>query len=241
MPDSMGDRMKDYENRTRYFLPRRCYTLIRIDGKAFHTYTKNLDRPFDDGLRTDMQETMKALCESIQGCKLGYTQSDEITLLLTDFDDIATDAWFDGNLQKMVSVSASMASAYFNLNRAKRYGAKFTPAIFDSRAWTVADPWEAYNAFLWRQQDCTRNAVQMVARSLASHKECQNKNSEALNELIFQRGKNFNDYPIDCRRGAYSYRTEGGWVIDKEPPILSQDKNYFFLKVPILQAPTFQE
>jgi tRNA(His) 5'-end guanylyltransferase len=231
MKDSMGDRMKDIENRTRYFLPRRCYTLIRIDGKAFHTYTRGLERPFDDGLRSDMQETTRLLCANIQGAKIGYTQSDEISILLTDFDDITTDAWFDGNLQKIVSVSASMASAYFNNLRGKRQEQKDV-AVFDSRAWTTADPWEAYNTFWWRQKDCTKNAVQMVARSLASHKECANKNFSELNELIFQKGKNFNDYPTDCKRGAFIYKGDEGWVVDKESPILSQDKTYFFDKVP---------
>jgi len=178
-----------------------------------------------------MQETTRLLCSNIQGAKLGYTQSDEISLLLTDFDDIATDAWFDGNLQKIVSVSASMASAFFNCLRVKR-GVQKDVAIFDSRAWTTADPWEAYNTFWWRQKDCTKNAVQMVARSLASHKECANKNISELNELIFQKGKNFNDYPNDCKRGAFIYKDETGWVIDKNPPILSQDKRYFFDKVP---------
>jgi len=236
MTDCMGDRMKDYENRTRYFLPRRCYTLIRIDGKAFHTYTRHLDKPFDDGLRTDMQETTKRLCKSIQGCKMGYTQADEITLLLTDFDEMTTDAWFDGNLQKIASVTSSMASAYFNSCRVKRCGIDVEPAIFDSRVWTVADPWEAFNTFLWRQIDCTKNSIQMVARSLASHKECQNKNFDQLNELIFQHGKNFNDYPTDCKRGAFVYRKDDGWFIDKEPPILSQDKSFFFLRVPVMEV-----
>jgi tRNA(His) 5'-end guanylyltransferase len=240
MQDAMGDRMKDIESRTRYFLPRRCYTLLRIDGKSFHTYTRGLDRPFDDGLRSDMQETTRLLCVNIQGAKLGYTQSDEISLLLTDFDDIATDAWFDGNLQKIVSVSASMASAYFNKLRANRNVQKDV-AVFDSRAWTTADPWEAYNTFLWRQKDCTKNAVQMVARSLASHKECTNKNFSELNELIFQKGGNFNNYPTDCKRGAFTYKTEDGWVIDKEPPILSQDKKYFFCKVPAIPQAVIED
>lgn len=237
MKDEMGDRMKDLEHRTRYMLPRRCYTLIRIDGKAFHSYTRGMDRPFDRGLREDMQETTRLLCKGIAGCKLGYTQSDEISLVLTDFDCVGTQAWFDGNLQKIVSVSSSMATAHFNMLRAKRGEDKRGPAMFDSRAWTTADPWEVYNTFWWRQKDATRNAIQMVARSLAPHKECANKNFSQLNELIYQKGKNFNDYPTDCKRGAFVIKTEQGWEVDKESPLLSQDRWYLFSRVPMIPAP----
>jgi tRNA(His) 5'-end guanylyltransferase len=233
MKDSMGNRMKDYEGRTRFFLPRRCYTLIRLDGKTFHTYTKGLDRPFDEGLKSDMQETTKLLCKNIQGAKVGYTQSDEITILLTDFDNINTSAWFDGNLQKIVSVSASMTTSYFNFLRYKRTNTNKI-AFFDSRAWTLSDPWEVYNTFLWRQKDCTKNSIQMAARSLYSPKELMNKNYNELNEMIFQKGKNFNDYDTDSKRGTFVYKKENDWFIDKEMPILSQDKIYFFDKIPMI-------
>ena len=119
--DSLGTRMKEnYENRTRYLLPRRTNIIIRIDGKAFHSYTKGLDRPIDQGLTDDMNETTKYLCENIQGAKFGYVQSDEISILITDYEDITTDGWFDNNLQKMCSISASMATAKFNELRLKR-------------------------------------------------------------------------------------------------------------------------
>lgn len=231
--DALGDRMKDLEGRCRYMLPRRCYTLIRLDGKAFHTYTRGLDRPFDEPLRRAMQETTKKLCAGIQGCKIGYTQSDEITLLLTDFDSVDTCAWFDGNLQKIVSVAASIATETFNKIR---WSQGFTSgiALFDARVWTTSDPWEAYNAFYWRQKDATKNSVQMVARSLASHKECNGLNFSGLNDLIHAKGKNFNDYPTDCKRGAFVHKESGSWECDLESPILSQDRDYFFRKVPLI-------
>ena len=147
---------------------------------------------------------MLYLCENIQGCKIGYTQSDEISLLLTDFDETLTEAWFDGNIQKIVSVSASLAGVIFNRYRYERGVPLFDPcAVFDARVWTTSDPWEVYNTFLWRQQDCTKNAIQMVARTVASHKELLHKNSNELQELIHQKGLNFNDYPIDCKRGTF--------------------------------------
>lgn len=112
--DSLGDRMKGYENISRNYLTRRVPVIIRIDGKAFHTFTRGMKKPFDRILMSTMQSTMKYLCENIQGCVFGYTQSDEITLVLTDYEKITTDAWFGYNIQKMSSIAASMASVAFN-------------------------------------------------------------------------------------------------------------------------------
>ena len=113
--DSLGDRMKRfYENITKYFLPRRTYTIIRIDGKAFHSLTQNFDKPFDYTFINQMDETAKYLCKNIQGAKFAFVQSDEISILMTDFDKINTSAWFDGNVQKIASISASMATSKFN-------------------------------------------------------------------------------------------------------------------------------
>lgn len=231
--DSLGDRMKDYESRFRYKLPRRAYTMIRLDGKAFHNYTKHLDKPFDLDFVSDMVETTKYLCENIQGCKFGYVQSDEISLLLTDFDDTLTCAWFDGNIQKICSVSASMATAVFNRRRPER-----DLANFDSRVWSLSDPWEVYNTFLWRQQDATRNSIQMVARAFASHKECENKDQNELQELIFQKGQNYNDYDVHLKRGTFIFKDVRDWIVDFEMPILSKDRDYFFSKLPIIKGNT---
>ena len=115
MKDELGDRMKKaYENRTRFYLPRRAYSILRLDGRSFHTFCKGLKKPFDAGLIADMDATACYLCKNIQGAKFAFVQSDEISILLTDFNEIGTDAWFDGNIQKMVSVAASMATAKFN-------------------------------------------------------------------------------------------------------------------------------
>ena len=113
--DDLGTRMKEYyENVYRFGLTRRTPVAIRIDGKAFHTFTRGFQKSFDDVLVKSMQRTMKYLCENIQGCKLGYTQSDEITLILTDYDTLTTNAWFGYELQKMCSIAASMATMAFN-------------------------------------------------------------------------------------------------------------------------------
>ena len=113
--DKLGDRMKEfYENRSKTFLTRRTPVIIRIDGCHFHSFTKGLRKPYDKVFIKAMQRTTQALCEKIQGCKVGYVESDEISLLLTDYDNLQTDAWFDYSVQKVCSVSSSMASMYFN-------------------------------------------------------------------------------------------------------------------------------
>lgn len=218
MKDALGDRMKDfYEDRTRIKLPRRTYTIIRIDGKAFHTYTKGMQRPFDDGLIEDMDETTAYLCKNIQGVKFGYVQSDEISLLLTDFDDLTTDMWFDGNLQKMASIAASMATAKFNQLRMIRGTNKFYEqkilteesiekfklAMFDARVFQIPSSVEVENYFIWRQQDATRNSISSVAQSMYSPKELHGVKTDQMQEMIFQKGTNWNDYSPRKKRGGF--------------------------------------
>lgn len=152
--DSLGDRMKGYEHTYRQTLPKRLPVVIRLDGKAFHTYTKGMQRPFDERLSNVMWETTKYLCESIQGCKIGYTQSDEISLLLTNYEKVTTDSWFDNSLQKMASVAASMATAKFNEEIKKVFPEKGL-ALFDARVFVVPHD-EVNNCFYWRQQDASK-------------------------------------------------------------------------------------
>jgi len=112
--DKLDDRMKEYERVTRHHLTKRTPVIIRIDGKAFHTFTKGFEKPFDEVMVNTMQDTMKYLCENIENCVLGYTQSDEITLVLCDYKTLTSQSWFNNNLQKLCSVSASMATMAFN-------------------------------------------------------------------------------------------------------------------------------
>jgi tRNA(His) 5'-end guanylyltransferase len=214
MNDELGNRIKEqYENRTRYFLPRRTFTILRLDGKAFHTYTKGLKKPFDGGLSEDIDNAIIAMLPQIQGVVFAYTQSDEISLLLTDFATPQTDAWFDGNLQKICSVASSIMTAEFNRARmigwmkGQRYqmrnedgtfnpnrvtGAADVPiAYFDCRTFTVPDRTEVMNYFRWRQQDCIRNSVSMVAQSNFSHKELHGKSQSDMHEMLHQKGINW--------------------------------------------------
>ena len=248
--DSLGDRMKNHENRFRFYMPKKSYTMIRLDGKSFHSYTKGFKKPFDYDLMEDMQKTTLELCKNVPGCEIGYCQSDEITLVLVDFKNRDSEAWFDGNLQKMVSISSSIATSYFNQFRMKRANSfEIKLAQFDSRIWSLSDPWEVYNAFLWRQQDATKNSIQMVAQSLLSHKECQNKHGGQLQELIFQKGQNWNDYPTVAKRGTFFYKVSenvgdtirSSWKTDIESPILTTDPNWFFEKLSLIEQPQIKE
>lgn len=259
MIDELGNRMKEfYENRTKQFLPRRTHTIIRIDGKAFHTYTKGLKRPFDEGLIGDMNETAKFLCKEIQGARLGYVQSDEISILLTDFDKLTTSAWFDGNVQKITSVSSSLATAKFNELRLIRFFQTFhipedqpvdhldvwcekRKAFFDSRVFTIPSLTEVENYFIWRQQDATRNSIQSVAQSLYSHKELNNKSTNQLQEMIFQKGVNWNDYDDGLKRGRLIVKEDylkedsirSRWVVEN-PPIFSKDKTFLLERAKLI-------
>lgn len=225
MKDALGDRIKsNFEDRTRYYLPRRTYTILRLDGCHFHTYTKGLKRPFDYDLISDMDNATIAIMKQIQGAVFAYVQSDEISILLTDFATEGTNAWFDGNVQKITSVSASLITAEFNRLRmigwmkGQRYtmrdendnlspnrvtGATDLPiAYFDSRVFTIPDRTEVMNYFRWRNQDCARNSVSMVAQSLYSHHELDGKNTAEKQELIFiKSGINWANYSEADKNG----------------------------------------
>lgn len=203
MHDALGKRMKEnYEHRTRTFLPRRTYTMIRLDGKAFHTFTKGMERPFDKMFADTMDYTAQKLCENVQGAVFAYVQSDEISILLTDFKKNSTDAWFDGNIQKITSVSASIATAHFN-----SISGVDAVAYFDSRVWTVPDPTEVENTFIWRQQDAVRNSISMTAQSLYSHKELEGKGVNVMQDMCIEKGVNWNDKPARFKRGGLIVKT----------------------------------
>lgn len=257
--DSLGDRMKShYENIPKTRLTRREPVIIRIDGKAFHTFTRGFQRPFDNILIESMQETMKYLCENIQGCKLGYCQSDEISLLITDYETINTAAWFDYQVQKMCSIAASMATLVFNRVFGKLvsehlswhdynnyevalHKAKTTGAMFDARCFSIPKE-EVCNYFLWRQNDCVRNSIQMVGQANFSHKELQNKSCDKIQDmLMLEKNINWNDFDTVKKRGSCCTKTGKhtvvdmktgeqkerlAWEIDTEIPIFTQDRNY---------------
>lgn len=223
MNDSLGDRMKNqYENRTRYMLPRRTWTILRADGKAFHSLTRRCQKPEDPAVVEAMDTAARDLCELAQGACFAYVQSDEISVVLQDMADIRTEAWFDGNLQKIVSVAASIVTAGFNVAWRQP-----TTALFDCRAFTIPDPIEVENYFIWRQQDATRNSVQSLTRAHFSHKDVDGKNTSEMHELLRTKGINWNDIPTAQKRGrAVVYSAGSGWDVDREIPIFTADRDY---------------
>lgn len=218
--DDLGVRMKTfYEQIPKTKLMRRCPVAIRIDGKAFHTFTRGFQKPFDEVLIKSMQETMKYLCENIQGCVLGYTQSDEITLILVDYKKLTSSAWFDYEVQKICSIAASMATMAFNkffANNVKEWACRNTDlklcgtylratdkgAMFDARCFNIPKE-EVTNLIYWRQLDASRNSIQMVGQANFSHKELQNKSCNEIQDMLMtKKGINWNDLPIYQKRGS---------------------------------------
>lgn len=230
--DDLGNRMKTfYEQIPKIKLMRRCPVICRLDGRSFHTFTRGFKRPFDDVLIKTMQDTTKYLCENIQGCVFGYTQSDEISLVLIDYQRFETSAWFDYEIQKMCSIAASMATMVFNrifneLVREYRFnnGENFDlstkegeesyyllqayqnaidkGAMFDARVFNVPRE-EVTNCIYWRQLDASRNSIQMVGQANFSHKELQNKSCNDIQDMLMaQKGINWNDYPTYQKRGS---------------------------------------
>lgn len=237
----LAARMKDfYENPAKTQLLRRMPVAIRLDGKAFHTFTRDFQKPFDPVLMDTMQRTMKYLCENIQGCVFGYTQSDEITLILTDYQKLTSEAWFNYEVQKMASISASMATMAFNKYFSEniiKYNSTYDPlveenkrlieryvnaaekgAIFDARCFNIPKE-EVTNLIYWRQLDATRNSIQMVGQAHFSHAELKDKTCSDIQDMLMtQYGINWNVFTIPCKRGTACIKIEEKETI-KEPNV----------------------
>ena len=228
----LAERMKGYEKRNRYYLQRRMPVILRLDMRAGHSFTKGFKRPFDEVFIKSMQETAKYLCENIQNCKLSYQQSDEITLLLVDYDKLNTDCFFDYRVDKLCSIVASMATMAFNRffkKNVKNYYKSFTDyipspldlnvgsayetaiekgAMFDARCFNIPKE-EVTNNFYWRQLDASRNSIQMVGQANFSHKELQNKSCNDIQDMLMtQKGINWNDLPTYQKRGSCCVRNK---------------------------------
>lgn len=246
---ALDKRMKEfYEFIPKTSLMRRCPVAIRIDGKAFHTFTKKFEKPFDLILMEAMQETMKYLCQNVQGCVLGYTQSDEITLILIDYQNLESSAWFDYEVQKISSVSASMATMKFNqifASLVNKYESVTDPeqlevykkaietgALFDARCFNIPKD-EVCNLIYWRQQDASRNSIQQIARYYYTPKQLEGKKNTMIQDMLYKDFKiNWNDYPVPQKRGTACIKDENGkWFIDTSMPILRADDREYVNKL----------
>lgn len=233
--DELGKRMKEfYETVPKTRLMRRCPVVVRLDMRAGHTFCRGFERPFDEVFIKSMQETAKYMCENVQGCVLSYQQSDEISLILVDYKKLNSSAFFDYEVQKVCSTTASMATMAFNKtfgsiyskmyidtdstvekqNLYNKYVTKCFEAIFDSRCFNIPKE-EVTNYVYWRQLDASRNSVQMVGQANFSHKELQNKSCNDIQDMLMtQKGINWNDLPTDQKRGSCCIKES--YYLDKD-------------------------
>lgn len=253
--DAMGDRFKEYEAVSNIKLTRRTPVILRLDMCHGHTFTRGFDKPFDTIFTYCMQQTMQYLCENIQNCVFGYTQSDEISLILVDYKELTTAAWFDNKVEKICSVAASLATLAFNrvfsdnydtyiksaemqndengaisqdtMHSLYKYGNAYrSGAVFDCRCFNLPKE-EVTNYFYWRQKDAIRNSVEATAQAHFSQKELNGKNQLELKEMLKEKGVNWTELPLWEQRGSACYRDSMGWGIDQRIPIFKDaDREY---------------
>jgi tRNA(His) 5'-end guanylyltransferase len=264
MKNDLSKRMKEYEQCYNVKIPKRTYTIIRLDGVGFSKYTGRFEKPFDDMLSNVMDAATVDLCKFMTP-KFAYTQSDEISLLFTDIENIESELIFDGKVQKLCSISASKVTQAFNKKMLQALTLKMDKdemmgriisgdlpeidAVFDARVFIIPDFREVSNYFIWRQQDCTRNSVSMAAHALLGHSATMNKSSDEKQEMIFkEKGVNWNDYKPKYKRGSvikkHTFEIEGAngepttrnkWIVDGNTPIFTQDKQYLYDLIPTIE------
>lgn len=267
----LSTRMKEYESAYKYKLTPRSYVIIRLDGKGFSKYTSKLTKPFDIDFSNAMDETAKALCKEFN-CKFAYTQSDEISLLITDIGNLEAEMIHGGTIQKICSLTASVATAKFNEIRNMQFLMDLDKevltdsvendfvvdfpkqAFFDSRVFIVPNQMEVLNYMIFRQQDGTRNSISMAAHALMGHKATQNKSGSEKQDMMIEKGVNWNNYPVKFKRGVVIRKIEvevpitsgealntiepdattirKRWYVDLETPIFTQNKEYLLDLIP---------
>lgn len=226
--NSLSTRMKLYESIPKSSLNPRLPIIIRLDGVSFHTYTKGMNK-FNLDIKQAMIETTKKLCEKIPGCVYGYTQSDEISLLLVNYKTLDMSSWHNSEVEKIVSITASIATMTFNkyFSGIAQYSNK--EAYFDSRVFNLPKD-EVTNYFYWRQQDATRNSIQTLGQLYFTHNELNKKSNNEIQDMLFsQKNINWNELKPYFKRGLCLYKrptvinstlTRDKWYIDEDMPIL---------------------
>jgi len=223
MKDELGQRMKrDYEDALRLIVPRRTHVVVRIDGRGFHQFASALERPYCQPLADALDQAAIQLCSEMIGCLFAYGQSDEYSFVLSDMEPHDAALWFDGNVQKIVSVSASIFTGAFN----KAFGGE-KAAAFDSRLLVIAQRSEVEKYLLWRQLDASANSLNMLASAHFAHKELLGKSTAEKHELLHRKNVNWAKQATDFKRGRAVVREPGGgWRIDREIPIFNREPGY---------------
>jgi tRNA(His) guanylyltransferase len=243
---SLEDRMKGYENIWRTAMPKRLPVAVRVDGRAFHTFTRGMDKPYDEILAKSMEATLLALCKEIEGAVIGYWQSDEITIILRNDQTFETQAWFDNSVQKCASMAAAIATRAFNRAflelsepQAEKYAKqRKTLALFDARVFILPKE-EACNCLLWRQQDAIRNSIEGTAQANFPQKAINGLDCEALKaKLSKEKGIDWDTLPpvrkwgecalkedaeIDDGKGGKTIRKK--WSLDGGKTLFSKSQD----------------
>ena len=248
----LDERMKEYEKAAQHYLTKRTPVIIRVDGKAAHTYTKNVLKPYDNIFHQAMDNAMILVAKEIQGCYFAYNESDECSFVLQDYETLTTDAWFSYRTDKLCSIAASLMTLYFNKEFQKiidnyiwDYHHSLVPQsmeiqiaenkyqdvlkecnnkglVFDARCFNIPKD-EIVNYFFYRQLDAVRNSIQSCGQYYFFHKELHKKNTKDILEMLKQKGVSWETSPICVQRGTACYKTEEGWVLDKNMPMLKGD------------------
>ena len=226
MKDDLGDKIKtNFEDALRIQLPRRTHLVIRIDGRRFHTFTRNLERPYDRRLADALDRAAMALAAEMSGCRLGFGQSDEYSFLLTDFSTEHEKMWFDGNVQKIVSVASSIFTAHFTQ--------AFAAATFDARVMVIPRRADVEQYFIWRQLDATANSLNMLASAHYTHEELLGQSTAEKHDLLHAKGINWSHAETSFKRGrVIRPAIASGWEVDVEPPIFTRDRDYLLQLIP---------
>jgi tRNA(His) guanylyltransferase len=241
---NLGDRFKRYEAVNKTLLPLNSYVIVRIDGRCFKTYTKGFEKPFDQKIMDTMDHVTKQLCINMQNVVLGYVQSDEISILMYDGNNVESQPWFNNEVEKIVSISASIATASFNqymmLRKLYEMGGncdlldfeillKSKQAEFDSRVFVLPNVDEVVNYILWRYRDWVRNSINTVGQKYFSAKQLHKKSTDEVQEMLFQeKGINWNNYSVREKRGGLCYKTENGWQMIEMPHVVCNEENEFY-------------
>jgi tRNA(His) 5'-end guanylyltransferase len=224
MKNSIGDRMKRYEKVSSGKLTCRTPVIIRVDGRSFHNFPRKLEKPFDPIFIEVMQEVAKDLVELDGTCVAAYVQSDEISILLKDWSSLESQPFFQNKIQKLCSIFASKATSSFIKNW-MLLNDDLIDVQFDARCFNIPRE-DLVNYFIWRQQDWTRNSVQMLGHSKFSQKQMQGKNCDIIQDMLFKEfGINWNDIPTHLKRGTFVIK-DSGVKIDMDCPIITKDRNY---------------
>ena len=235
MKDHLGRRLKrDYEDALRLMLPRRTHVVVRIDGRAFHKFTEDLPRPYHRPLADALDQAALYLCREMIGCRMAFGQSDEYSFLLSDCGP-AEPMWFDGNLQKIVSVGASVFTAAF-----QRAFVSEKLAAFDARVLVIAQWPEVEQYFLWRQLDAEANSLNMLASAHYTHAALLGKSNAEKHEMLYAKGENWARQPSDFKRGRMVRQdpgVAGGWMVDSEIPVFSRDRFFLHSLLPVACSP----